>query len=89
MSEARARSPLQVEFTVEPFVAGERGAHGEAALEIVRSAVGVTVDDGPFGTTVTGEDAAVLQAVALAVERAMASGATRVSLQVSRATPLR
>lgn len=84
MTETPAGPVLRVEFTVEPFVAGNRGPHGEAALDAVRGP-GLVVDDGPFGTTVTGEAAAVLQAIALAVERAMATGATRVSIQVSQA----
>lgn len=83
MSGDHAESSLRVEFTVEPFVPGDRGPHGEAALEAVR-VPGLTVDDGPFGTTVTGEVSAVLEAVAAAVERAVALGATRVSIQVSR-----
>lgn len=84
MTETPARSRLRVEFTVEPFVPGNRGPHGEAALDAVRGP-GLVVDDGPFGTTVDGEPSVVLEAIAQAVERAMALGATRVSIQVSQA----
>ena len=42
---------LVVEFTIEPFVEGEPGPHVRAAVEAAE-ADGVTVDFGPFGTTV-------------------------------------
>ena len=54
---------LEVEFTIEPFVAGEPG---------------------PYGTTVAGDDEAVLTAVDRLLRAATAAGATRVSLQVVR-----
>ena len=42
---------LTVEFTVEPFVAGEPGPHVQAAIEAARRS-GLAVDVGPFGTSV-------------------------------------
>jgi uncharacterized protein YqgV (UPF0045/DUF77 family) len=45
---------------------------------------GLSVDFGPFGTTVTGDDAAVLGAVDAIVRAAVDAGATRVSLQISQ-----
>ena len=44
---------LTVEFTVEPFVAGEPGPHVQAAIEAARRS-GLAVDVGPFGTSVSG-----------------------------------
>ena len=74
---------LVVEFTIEPFVEGEPGPHVRAAVEAAELA-GVTVDFGPFGTAVSGEDDVVLDAVDRMLRAATAAGATRVSLQVVR-----
>jgi uncharacterized protein YqgV (UPF0045/DUF77 family) len=74
---------LTVEFTVEPFVAGEPGPHVQAAIEAARGS-GLAVDVGPFGTSVSGDDDRVLDAVAAVVRAAVAAGATRVSLQLAR-----
>ena len=75
---------LLVEFTVEPFTEGQPGPHVQAALEAARAAGG-DVDFGPFGTSVTGEDERVLAVVGDVVKAAVEAGATRVSLQVTRA----
>lgn len=74
---------LVVEFTVEPFVEGDPGPHVRAAVEAAEQA-GLTVDFGPFGTTVSGEDAVVLDAVDGMLRAATAAGATRISLQLAR-----
>jgi uncharacterized protein YqgV (UPF0045/DUF77 family) len=74
---------LEVEFTVEPFVEGQPGPHVRAAVTAAERA-GLAVDFGPFGTSVSGEDAAVLDAVDAIVRSAVAAGATRVSLQLAR-----
>jgi uncharacterized protein YqgV (UPF0045/DUF77 family) len=74
---------LVLEFTVEPFVEGEPGPHVRAAVDAV-AGEGLAVDFGPFGTTVRGDEAAVLPAVDRLVRAAVAAGATRVSLQVAR-----
>ena len=75
---------LLVEFTVEPFTEGQPGPHVQAALKAARAAGG-DVDFGPFGTSVTGEDERVLAVVGDVVKAAVEAGATRVSLQVTRA----
>ncbi|MEZ5171202.1 MAG: thiamine-binding protein [Acidimicrobiia bacterium] len=74
---------LKAEFTIEPFITGDRGPHGEAALAVVRDS-GLDYDDGPFGTSLTGEDAAVISTVEEVLAQAMDRGATRVSLQLFR-----
>jgi uncharacterized protein YqgV (UPF0045/DUF77 family) len=74
---------LTVEFTVEPFVAGEPGPHVQAAIEAARGS-GLAVDVGPFGTAVSGDDERVLDAVDAVVRAAVAAGASRVSLQLAR-----
>jgi uncharacterized protein YqgV (UPF0045/DUF77 family) len=74
---------LTVEFTVEPFVAGEPGPHVRAAIDAARRS-GLVVEVGPFGTSVSGDDARLLDAVDAIVRAAVAAGATRVSLQLAR-----
>ncbi len=74
---------LVVEFTVEPFREGSPGPHVRAAVEAARTA-GLSVDFGPFGTTVSGPDGPVLDALDAVVRAAVAAGATRVSLQLTR-----
>jgi uncharacterized protein YqgV (UPF0045/DUF77 family) len=74
---------LVVEFTIEPFVEGQPGPHVRAAVDAA-GASGLGVDFGPFGTTVSGGDGAVLDAVDGILRAAVAAGATRVSLQVIR-----
>jgi uncharacterized protein YqgV (UPF0045/DUF77 family) len=75
---------LRVEFTVEPFVEGSPGPHVGAAVAAAREH-GLEVDFGPFGTTIEGDDSAVLAAIDAVVRAAMSTGASRVSVQVSRA----
>ncbi|MCU1428258.1 MAG: hypothetical protein JWL83_2258 [Actinomycetia bacterium] len=74
---------LRVEFTVEPFVEGDPGAHVLAAVDAARKH-GLDVDFGPFGSSVTGDGDAVLAAVGDVVGAAIGAGATRVSVQVTR-----
>jgi len=75
---------LLCEFTVEPFIEGSPGPHVRAAVDAA-TAAGLEVEFGPFGTTVTGEDQAVLDAIDGILRAAVAAGATRVSLQLTRA----
>jgi uncharacterized protein YqgV (UPF0045/DUF77 family) len=74
---------LHAEFTVEPFVDGSPGPHVRAAVEAAEAA-GLTVDFGPFGTSMSGDDQAVLDAVDAVIRAALSAGATRVSLQLER-----
>ncbi len=75
--------PLELEFTVEPFVDGTPGPHVQAAIGAA-AGHGLEVHFGPFGTLVSGDDDAVLAAVDRTVRAAVAAGATRVELQVRR-----
>lgn len=74
---------LHAEFTVEPFVDGEPGPHVRAAVEAAVAA-GLTVQFGPFGTSMSGDDATMLTAIDAVLRAAMAAGATRVSFQLER-----
>jgi uncharacterized protein YqgV (UPF0045/DUF77 family) len=75
---------LRVEFTVEPFTEGTPGPHVDAAVDAARGP-GLSVDFGPFGSRVEGEDDRVLAAIGAIVEAGLAAGASRISLQVTRA----
>lgn len=74
---------MVVEFTVEPFSEGAPGPHVRAAVDAAGTA-GLNVEFGPFGTTVSGPDEVLLDAVDAIVRAAVLAGATRVSLQLTR-----
>jgi uncharacterized protein YqgV (UPF0045/DUF77 family) len=79
---------LLAEFTTEPFVGegeadGGVPAHATETLHVVEQA-GLECDFGPLGTSVTGEDEALLPLLGRVLATALAHGATRVSLQVER-----
>jgi uncharacterized protein YqgV (UPF0045/DUF77 family) len=69
------------EFFVEPFEIGRPGTHVEAAFDAVRR-LGLTLEIGPFGSTIRGEPHLVMQAVKDLLDAATRAGATRVSVQV-------
>lgn len=76
---------LVAEFTTEPFHGeGEPPAHAVAALNAVEQP-GLDCEFGPLGTTVRGDADAVVPALADVIRAALASGATRVTLQVEPA----
>ncbi|MER5995418.1 MULTISPECIES: thiamine-binding protein [Streptomyces] len=74
---------LRVEFTTEPFDLDEAPAHAVVAREVVEAADLDAVDVGPFGTTAEGGADTLLAAVDVLLRRALAEGATRISLQVN------
>ncbi len=74
---------LHAEFTVEPFKEGAPGPHVHAALDAARAAH-FEPDFGPFGTSIEGDDDAVIDALAAVLRASVANGATRVSLQITR-----
>ncbi|MEV6103720.1 hypothetical protein AB0M28_03270 [Streptomyces sp. NPDC051940] len=74
---------LRVEFTTEPFDLDVAPPHAVVAREVVESAALDAVDVGPFGNTAEGGADAVLTAVDQLLRKALAAGATRVSLQVN------
>ncbi|MCX4680387.1 hypothetical protein OG413_34795 [Streptomyces sp. NBC_01433] len=72
-----------MEFTTEPFDLDEAPAHAVVAREVIQTAELDAVDVGPFGNTAEGGADRVLTAVDSLLRKALASGATRVSLQVN------
>jgi uncharacterized protein YqgV (UPF0045/DUF77 family) len=69
------------EFLVEPFEVGHPGPHVVAALTAVRE-LGFEPVVGPFGTTIEGDSAQVINAVKQLLDAATAAGASRVSVQI-------
>ncbi len=74
---------ISAEFTVEPFTDGTLGPHVQAAIDAAVAAGG-SVEIGPFGTKVSGDDEVVLAAIDSLLRAAMSTGANRVTLQVTR-----
>jgi uncharacterized protein YqgV (UPF0045/DUF77 family) len=74
---------VRAEFTVEPFTAGEPGAHVLAAVEAVRLR-GLDPQVGPFATEIYGDDVVVTDAIQALTTAALAGGATRISITVER-----
>ncbi len=72
---------VHVEFTIEPFVEGDPGAHVLAAVASARE-VGVDVDMGPFGSTCDVPPADVGALVGAITAAAIGNGATHVSIHV-------
>lgn len=74
---------VQVEFTIEPFVEGEPGAHVTAAIAAAR-ARGLDVEVGPFGSSCRVDDAGAGALLAAITEAAVDNGATHLSIHVER-----
>lgn len=77
---------LLVEFTIEPFVAGEPGPHVLAAVAAVE-ALGHEVEFGPFGSSCRIDPDEVGAVTAAIVEQAYANGATHISVHTERLDP--
>jgi uncharacterized protein YqgV (UPF0045/DUF77 family) len=76
---------LVAEFTTEPFHGeGEPPAHATSAFEALRAA-GVEGEFGPLGTSATGDEANLLEALHAAMAASFAHGADRITVQVRRA----
>jgi uncharacterized protein YqgV (UPF0045/DUF77 family) len=74
---------VHIEFTIEPFVEGQPGAHVLAAIEAAQQ-LGVIVDMGPFGSScdvALGEVGALVGAV---TDAALGNGASHVSMHLER-----
>lgn len=72
---------IKVEYTIEPFVAGEIPARvtlAAAALE----ALGISVDIGVFGSSFAVESAHIGEAMSVLTSTAYAHGATHVTIDL-------
>jgi uncharacterized protein YqgV (UPF0045/DUF77 family) len=70
---------VHVEFTIEPFVEGQPGAHVTAAIAAARE-LDITVEVGPFGSSCDVAPADVGTVVGAVTAAAIANGATHVSV---------
>ncbi len=73
---------IAAEFLVAPFVEGTPGPHVTAAVDAF-DAHGLTVELGPFASSVEGDLDAMADAIAGMVRAAMSSGATSIQLRVA------
>ena len=73
----------RIEFTIEPFVEAQPGAHVTAPVDALQ-AMGVAVEVGPFGSACDVDDEQVAEAVAAVTSAAFANGATHLNLDVHR-----
>lgn len=74
---------LRAEFTTEPFEGeGEPPAHALAARDCLLAA-GLDPDFGPLGTAISGDREQLLPALAEVLDKALAAGANRITLQVT------
>lgn len=74
---------LKIEFTVEPFVAGDPGPYVHAAVDAVRDS-GIDPEIGPFGTSFGVDEDEADAVIGRVIRAAFSQGAERVSLQVQR-----
>ena len=74
---------VRIEFTIEPFVEGQPGAHVRAAIEAAR-AEGADVEFGPFGSSCEVDPGGAGSLVGAITDAALANGATHVSVHVER-----
>lgn len=72
----------RAEFMIEPFTEGHPGPHVAAAVAAARAA-GLDPDVGPFGTSVTGDPADVLNGLGRVIDDSLAAGASRISVQLT------
>lgn len=72
---------VHVEFTIEPFVEGEPGAHVLAAVAAAR-ALGTEVEIGPFGSSCSTDPSDAGRLVGAVVDAAIVNGASHVSVHV-------
>lgn len=74
---------LRAEFTTEPFEGeGDPPAHALAARDCLLAA-GLDPDFGPLGTAISGGREQLLPALAEVLDKALAAGANRITLQVT------
>ena len=72
---------VHIEFTIEPFVEGQPGAHVLAAIDAAEQ-LGVAVEIGPFGSSCDVELPGVGELVGAVTGAALGLGATHVSIHV-------
>ena len=84
LSSMSATGPgdIAAEFLVEPFAEGSPGPHVDAAIDAFADK-DLTVDLGPFASSVTGDVDAMADAIAEMIRAAMKNGATSIQLRLA------
>ena len=70
-----------IDFTIEPFVEGQPGAHVTEPIAAL-AALGVTTEFGAFGSSCEAEHSMMPEVVATVLRSAFSNGATRVNIEV-------
>ena len=74
---------ITIEFTIEPFTDGAPGVHVTRAIEAVE-ALGISVEIGPFGSTVRVDASRAGEVLAALTTAAYAHGATHVTIDTEK-----
>ena len=74
---------ITIEFTIEPFTDGAPGAHVTRAIEAVE-ALGISVEIGPFGSTVVVDETRAGEVLSALTTAAYANGATHVTIDTEK-----
>ncbi len=71
----------RIDFTIEPFVEGQPGAHVIEPIAALTS-LGITAEFGAFGSSCDVDEKDIPDVVAAVLKAAFAHGATRVNVDV-------
>ena len=71
----------RIDFTIEPFVEGQPGAHVTEPIAVLAS-LGITAEFGAFGSSCDADEEDIPAVVAAVLKSAFAHGATRVNVDV-------
>lgn len=77
---------LELEFTIEPFVASQPGPHVLAAHDAC-TAAGLELEPGPFGSRASGPSEQVLGVLETLIRASLSEGGSRISMQIRRPNP--
>ncbi len=74
---------ITIEFTIEPFIEGALGVHVTEAISAIE-ALGVSVDIGPFGSSLTVDSEIAGNVLSVLVRTAYANGATHITINTQK-----
>lgn len=74
---------VSVEFTIEPFTDGAPGVHVTTTIAAIE-ALGVSVDVGPFGSSLVVHQSKVAEVLSVLSSTAYANGATHITIDTAK-----
>jgi hypothetical protein len=74
---------VSIEFTVEPFTDGAPGVHVTTTIAAIE-ALGVSVDVGPFGSSLIVHQSQVPEVLSVLSSTAYANGATHITIDTAK-----